>query len=99
MSQRPIRRTAGCEFPYGRSVIGACGLVVSAMLLLALLADLRSGEIRSPALAWMALAGLPVLIAAVFYIEHRSNIIRQARRNSPQRHDNRLGRRVVAEIH
>jgi hypothetical protein len=53
------------------------------MLLLALLADLRSGEIRSPALAWMALAGLPILIAAVFYIEHRSNIIRQARRNCP----------------
>jgi hypothetical protein len=71
MYKRRGRQSAESNFPYGKSVIGSSGLVLASMLVLAVLADPSSGEIRSPALAWFMLAGVPAAIAALFYGEFR----------------------------
>jgi hypothetical protein len=71
MYKRRVRRSAEPDFPYGKSVIGASGLIVAFMLVLSLIADPGSGEIKSPALACLALAALPVAIITVFYAEFR----------------------------
>jgi hypothetical protein len=65
--------------PYGKSILGSCGLIVVVMLVLGLLADPASREIRSPALAWSLLAVLPAAIAALFYAEFRLRNKRAAR--------------------
>src|SRR5260370_13550116 len=71
MSKRRIRRSIEPNFPYGKSVVASSGLIVAFMLVLALLADPRSGEITSPVLAYSALGVLPLAIVAVFYTEFR----------------------------
>lgn len=73
MSKRRIRirRTTELNLPYGKSVVASGGLIVGFMLVLALLTDSRSGEIRSPALVYLAHAGLATAIVAVFYVEFR----------------------------
>ena len=71
MSKRRIRRSADPSFPYGKSVIASGGLIVAFMLVLFLVADPRSGEIRSPTLAYLVLAALSVVIAIVFCVEFR----------------------------
>lgn len=66
---RHIRRSVEPKFPYAKSVAASCGLVVGTMFLFIVLSDPASGEIRAPGLAWLTIAGLPVIIAAVFYTE------------------------------
>jgi hypothetical protein len=71
MSKSRIHRTCEPGFSYGKSVIVSFGLIVTVMFIFVILADPSSGEIRSPALAWFVLAGLPAAIVALFYGEFR----------------------------
>jgi hypothetical protein len=71
MSKRRIRRSIEPTFPYGKSVVISCGLLVVIMLVLAALADPTSGDIQPPILAWSILGVLPVGIAGVVYVESK----------------------------
>ena len=71
MSKRRIHGTTEPSFPNRKSVIASCSLIVTVMLILVILADPRSGEIRSPALAWFLLAGVPAAMVGLFYGEFR----------------------------
>jgi hypothetical protein len=70
-SKRRIRRTGEPSFPYAKSILISWGLLVTTMLITAALSDPKSGEIEHPAIAWPMLAGLPVVILAVFFIEFK----------------------------
>ena len=71
MSKSRIHGTCEPRFPYGKSVIVSFGLIVTVMFIFVILADPSSGEIRSPALVWFVLAGLPAAIVTLFYSEFR----------------------------
>lgn len=71
MSKSRIRRSVRPSFPFGKSVVVSSGLIVAFMLFLAVLADPRSGEIKSPALAYSALGVTVLAIVAAFYTEFR----------------------------
>jgi hypothetical protein len=71
MSKRRFHRTAEPSFPNRKPAIASCSLIVTVMLILVILADPRSGDIRSPALAWFLLAGVPAAMVGLFYGEFR----------------------------
>lgn len=62
-------------------MIATVVLIVGFMLLLAVVGDAKSGQIRATQLTLLALAALPVLIAAVFYAEFRSRNKRRVRQS------------------
>jgi len=73
MSQRRIRNRQILlpSLPYWRSILASFVLVLSMMLLFEVLADPRSGELRSPAVVAPAFALFLLGEAAVFYAEFR----------------------------
>jgi cobalt-zinc-cadmium efflux system outer membrane protein len=70
-SKKRIHRSDNLAFPYAKSVVASCGLVVAFILALAMLADPQSGDFRAPGLAALLLASLPTTIVAVIYLEFR----------------------------
>jgi hypothetical protein len=89
MSKRRIRRSIEPTFPYGKSVVISCGLLVVIMLVLAALADPKSGDIRRPILAWSILGALPVGIAGIVYVE--SKLRTKSQQNSLQQLNHSIG--------
>ena len=71
MYKRRGRHFLEPDFPYGKSVIASSALLLASMLVLALLSDPQSGQIRTPYLAWLIVAALPIAIGAVFFAESR----------------------------
>jgi len=88
MSKKRVFRQDTYAFPYGKSVVGSCGLIVAVMLALGAMSDPVSGVIRTPALAWLALIVLPAAIAGAFYGESR---LRRRRKTLEPRRPNRMG--------
>jgi hypothetical protein len=89
MSKRRIRRSIEPTFPYGKSVVISCGLLVAIMLVLAAFADPVSGDIQPPILAFSMLGGLPLGIVGVFYVE--SKLRKKSHRSSFPRLDQASG--------
>ncbi len=71
MSKRLVRRPARVVFPYRRSLLVSCGLLVMIMLLVAAIADPATGEIKPPAFGWILLTVLLAAITTAFYVESR----------------------------
>ena len=71
MSKSRNRRTVKPSFPFGKSVIVSGGLIVAFMLFITLIADPRSGEIKSPTLAYSALGVTVLAVETAIYIEFR----------------------------
>ncbi|HEY1948781.1 MAG TPA: hypothetical protein VGG97_17365 [Bryobacteraceae bacterium] len=82
-SKRRIRRPAEPSFPYAKSIVISWGLIVATMLAAAAFSDPKSGDIKHPALAWSMIAGLPIAIPAVFFMEFK----RKNRSKQPKAHD------------
>ena len=73
MSQRRIRnrQTEPPTLPYWRSILASFALVLSMILLFEIVADHRSGELRTPAVIAPAFALFAIADAGVFYAEFR----------------------------
>jgi hypothetical protein len=69
--KRRVRHFLEPDFPYGRSVIASSALLLASMLVLGLLSDPQSGQVRTPYLAWLTVAALPIAIGVVFFAEFR----------------------------
>jgi cobalt-zinc-cadmium efflux system outer membrane protein len=93
-SKKRIGQSTGPGFPFGKSIVASFALVIACMLILAWLADPRSGEIPSSKLGWTIVAGLPAAIAVVFYLEFR--LANKRRSTFPQRRGTGVLRLFVA---
>src|SRR5215471_14328181 len=71
MYKRQGRHSLEPVFPYGKSVIASSALLLASMLVLALISDPQSGQIRTPYLAWLTVAALLIAIGVVFFAEFR----------------------------
>jgi hypothetical protein len=71
MYKRQGRHSLEPSFPYGKSVIVSSALLLASMLVLAIISDPQSGQIRTPYLAWLTVAALPIAIGVVFFAEFR----------------------------
>ena len=71
MYKRQSRHSLEPPFPYGKSVVASSALLLASMLVLALISDPQSGKIRTPYLAWLTVAALPIAIGGVFFAEFR----------------------------
>jgi len=71
MYKRQSRHSLEPPFPYGKSVVASSALLLASMLLLALISDPQSGQIRTPYLAWLTVAVLPIAIGVAFFAECR----------------------------
>ena len=71
MYERRGRHSLEQSFPYGKSVIVSSALLLASMLVLALISDPHSGQIRTPYLAWLTVVVLPIAIGVVFFAEFR----------------------------
>ena len=73
MSQRRIRnrQTELPTLPYWRSILASFVLVLSMILLFEIVADPRSGELRTPAVMAPVFALFVIVDAGVFYAEFR----------------------------
>jgi hypothetical protein len=69
--KRRGRHSLEPPFPYGKSVIASSALLLASMLALALLSDPQTGQIRTPYLAWLTVAALPIAIGVAFFAECR----------------------------
>ena len=86
MYARRARQSREAVFPYQKSLLVSSALIVALVLILGTLADPRSGQIRAPYWAWLALAVFPASVAAVFSIEYRMRNKRgvTCKRRSPE---------------
>jgi hypothetical protein len=66
--------------------MAAVALIVAFLFFMGMLAEPQTGRIQDQRAAWLALIGLPVAVAAVFYIEYRFRNKRMAssKRSSPK---------------
>lgn len=71
VSKRNRRKGEGTAFAYEKSALVSFALIVAFLFVLGMLAEPQTGRIRDQRAAWLALIGLPVAVAAVFYIEYR----------------------------
>jgi len=71
MYKRQSRHSLERPLPYGKSVVASSALVLASMLVLALISDPQSGQIRTPYLAWLTVAALPIAVGVVFFAEFR----------------------------
>ena len=71
MYKRQSRHSLEPPFPYGKSLVASSALLLASMLVLALISDPQSGQIRTPYLAWLTVAALPIAIGVVFFAEFR----------------------------
>jgi hypothetical protein len=92
ISKRHVRRPADLTFPFGKSVVASCSLIVAILFTLAAIAEPKTGEIRPPALGWLLLIVLAIAIGTAFGVDSRRRKSRRpAASNSNQR--NRVKRR------
>ena len=64
---------------YEKSVIVSAALIVVFVFFLGALAEPETGRIQDQRAAWLALIGLPVAIAVVFYIGYKVHKKRSAK--------------------
>jgi hypothetical protein len=71
VSRRIRRKGQEKAFAYEKSAIFSAVLIVAFVFVLGALADPQTGRIENQRAAWLALIGLPVAVAVVFYIEYK----------------------------
>ena len=71
MYKRRGRHSIEPSFPFWKSLIASSAWLLASMLTLALLSDPQSGQIRTPYLAWLTVAALPIAIVFMFFAESR----------------------------
>jgi hypothetical protein len=83
LSVRRRQKLWASSVPYEKSAAASSALIVAFVLLLGTLAEPESGLIHDQRTAWLALAGLPFAIAAIFCVEYKVRNRRQTSRKPP----------------